>query len=124
MRRPRLPKVRWRTLWEPEFDSYGRRRRILHPPELKEKLVAQQNGLCHWCKRPFNIIPEGERDVRPSSWTATFEHVEKFANGGLDAEHNLVADHGKCNHDRDKKPNKLKVRYKDKSNATKPDPAT
>lgn len=118
-----MKKAKWRYPEEPEFDSHGRRIRILHPPELKGKLVTQQNGLCHWCKRPFNIIPEGESDLRPSSWMATFEHIEKFADGGLDEEPNLVAAHRKCNQDRDRKPKKSKIPYKDGIHANKSDPA-
>lgn len=96
------PKRKWRHEGEPEYDAWGRRIRLRHPPELKERLIEDQDGLCHWCSRPFGEIPDDEEDRRPAAWLATFEHVIRFEDGGLDGPPNLAAAHRKCNEDREK----------------------
>lgn len=102
-------KRKWRDPHEPEYDEWGRRIRLRHPPELKERLVEEQGGLCHWCSRPFGQVPDGEEDTRPAAWLATYEHVIRFEDGGLDGPPNLVAAHRKCNEDRDKSRNGASV---------------
>lgn len=86
----------------PRYDTWGRRIRLKHPPELKERLVKEQDGLCHWCSRPFGQVPDDEEDRRPAAWLPTFEHLIRFKDGGVDGPPNLVVAHRKCNEDRNK----------------------
>jgi 5-methylcytosine-specific restriction endonuclease McrA len=94
----RLTKRRqWRLPHEPERDVYGRRIRLRHPPELKERLAAQQHNACAHCGLPMGLVPDDATDRRVSAWLATLEHVVPFSKGGADDETNLVAVHSRCN---------------------------
>jgi 5-methylcytosine-specific restriction endonuclease McrA len=90
-------KKKFRSADEPEFDAFGRRIRIKHPPELKEKLAEAQNHRCCLCGGALGVVPADAEVRTPSRWSASLEHVVPFSQGGADDETNLVVTHQACN---------------------------
>lgn len=95
-----MGKRKYRLPGEPEYDELGRRIRLRHPPDLKDRLCEAQNHRCPMCGVNFNDPRDLRRkwkDGRLANHHPTFEHVVKFADGGADDESNLVIFCADCN---------------------------
>lgn len=66
------------------------------PDPWKDRKWSEQDGLCHWCKKPM------ERYDRTSWLFATVEHLRPRAYGGGHDEENLRLAHRWCNEQRGK----------------------
>jgi hypothetical protein len=99
-------RTKWRLPEEPEHDSEGRRIRIRHPDEFKQKLVLKQQGFCYICGESFypnHPKCDDSKYDKPAYWMPTYEHKVLFRCGGKDDESNITVSHRYCNEKRDHK---------------------
>lgn len=70
--------------------SFKKERTSLWRRRVGKWLFAKQNGICHWCREPMNLTPDDPK-------MCTIDHVVALADGGSNAESNLVGAHKSCN---------------------------
>ena len=73
----------------------AKRRAVSHTTRLRERLVARQQGRCHYCDTQMTMRDFHDEPVRATD--ATIEHLVPRALGGGNAPHNLVAACSRCN---------------------------
>lgn len=64
-------------------------------PEKTKRILARSGGLCHWCGTELEV---GASDLKHNTFHV--DHLQPVADGGSNAESNLVAACADCNHKR------------------------
>jgi hypothetical protein len=65
----------------------------------REKLMRDQNGLCHWCNEPMEMPERGQHHITGPN-EATLEHLDNrlsAARGERLGKRRVVLAHSKCN---------------------------
>jgi hypothetical protein len=87
-----------------ERHGKGTSNKSLRIRQRRERMFKEQGGICHWCKRPMELIhlkitPKGY--VKNNGGFATFEHLIPRAKGGKKlGKANIVLAHATCNRNR------------------------
>jgi hypothetical protein len=76
-------------IWHWSSCSYYKKR-------WREYLFKKQEGLCFYCKKPMSLTAR-RKTGQPARNFATFEHLQRIADGGKTNSHNVVLAHSICN---------------------------
>lgn len=74
------------------------------PFDLKDDLIAEQDGKCWVCGEPCTFEAFAAATGKPGSGRLypSFEHKIPLKDGGADELHNLAISHQGCNNDRNR----------------------
>lgn len=64
--------------------------------EWRERLFKEQDGFCFYCHRKMSLVNR-RKTGQPAKNFATFEHLERRADGGRFNSDNIVLVHRICN---------------------------